>query len=270
VHRVLVTDGAGPLGSAIARRILRDPEWELRTSDHRPLPQWLRESGEIHAGDLAAPGEAEEALAGCSHAIHVCTGDDAAGPYSLLSASAARDGALIDAALALGVERLVHVSVPADGPAAFAALTGERWCAAARAEHGLPVTLCRAWDPLAYSGVVAAALAGRAPLTVPGRPLWPAAADELADGVVRAMALPAAEGETVDLAGAPVAAAELARLAWAAAGHDPDALVLVEVAAAADEPARAAARALLGWDARRPVREELASLAANPATVIAP
>jgi nucleoside-diphosphate-sugar epimerase len=271
VHRVLVTGGAGPLGSAIARRILRDPDWELRASDHRPLPQWLRESGEVHVGDLGAPGAAEDALAGCSHAIHVSAHDDAPGPYSLLAAATARDRALIDAALSFGIDRLVYLSVAGpDGAAAFAALTGEVWSVAARTEHGLPVTVCRAWDPLPHSGVVAGALEGRSPLTIPDRMLWPLGADELADGVVRAMALPAAEGETVDLAGAPVPAGEVARLAWAAAGRDPAALVLAEVSEPAEEPARAAARALLGWEPSRPLRQELARLAANPATVIRP
>ena len=36
--RVLVTGGAGTIGSAVVRRLLRDPAWEVRVCDHRPAP----------------------------------------------------------------------------------------------------------------------------------------------------------------------------------------------------------------------------------------
>jgi UDP-glucose 4-epimerase len=33
--RVLVTGGAGTIGTAVVRRLLGDPRWEIRVSDHR-------------------------------------------------------------------------------------------------------------------------------------------------------------------------------------------------------------------------------------------
>ena len=64
--RVLVTGGAGTIGAAVVRRLVRDRDWEVRVSDQRPAPDWMRERCEIHTGDLRELSEARAADAGCT------------------------------------------------------------------------------------------------------------------------------------------------------------------------------------------------------------
>ena len=70
---MLVTGGAGAIGTAIVRRLLADPQYELRVSEPRPAPQWMREGCEIHVGDLRAPAQALAAAKGCSLLIHLAS-----------------------------------------------------------------------------------------------------------------------------------------------------------------------------------------------------
>jgi UDP-glucose 4-epimerase len=71
VSRVLITGGAGPLGGAVARRLLADPAFDVRISDERAAPQWMREGCEIHRGDLRVPAQASAATKRCSHVVHL-------------------------------------------------------------------------------------------------------------------------------------------------------------------------------------------------------
>ena len=71
VSRVLVTGGAGTIGAAVVRRLLGDPDYEVRVSDQRTAPQWMREGCEVHTGDLRVLAEARTATRGCAQVIHL-------------------------------------------------------------------------------------------------------------------------------------------------------------------------------------------------------
>ncbi|MFI4991750.1 MAG: NAD-dependent epimerase/dehydratase family protein [Solirubrobacterales bacterium] len=166
MSRVLITGGVGALGAAVARRLLADPAFDVRISDERPAPQWMREGCEVHRGDLRVAGQATAATKGCSHVIHLaCFTDHArAAPYALLEYEAALHNSVIDAALDRDVERLLFASSPLvferaelfptpeehleqclapRSAGGFARLAGERQCAAAHRERGLRYAICR-------------------------------------------------------------------------------------------------------------------------------
>ena len=172
MQRVLVTGGAGTIGAAVVRRLLRDPRWEVRVSDQRPAPQWMREGCEIHTGDLRDIGEARQATAGCSHVIHLAAIVGGIAnfhklPHTLTEVNNSLYNATIRAALDHAVERFVYVSssmvferatefptteghlgecpIPRSAYG-FSKLTGEVYCRAAHEEHGLPFTICRPFN----------------------------------------------------------------------------------------------------------------------------
>jgi UDP-glucose 4-epimerase len=175
MSRVLVTAGVGAIGAAVVRRLLGDPSYEVRVSDRRPAPQWMREGCEVHTGDLRESSEARRATDGCTHVIHLAasagaspSADPSRLPYTLLEFNNALQNAVIRAALELEVERFTYVSsalvferatelpmTEANLPdcptprsaAGFSELTGEVCCRAAHAEHGLRYTICRPFDP---------------------------------------------------------------------------------------------------------------------------
>jgi UDP-glucose 4-epimerase len=172
VSRVLVTGGAGTIGAAVVRRLLRDPAFEVRVSDQRQAPQWMREGCEVHRGDLRELAEAREAMRGCTHVIHLAAIVGGIAnfhklPHTLTEVNNALYNAVFRAALDQGVERLTYVSSSmvferatefptteehiADTPIpqsayGFSKLTGEVYCRAAHDEHGLPYTICRPFN----------------------------------------------------------------------------------------------------------------------------
>src|ERR687885_279031 len=169
MNRVLVTGGAGTIGAAVVRRLLRDPDWEVRVSDQRIARQWMREGCEVHTGDLRDLDEARKATDGCSHVIHLAAIVGGIAnfhklPYTLTEVNAALYNAVVRAALDHEVERFVYVSssmvferatqyptteehiwecpVPRSAYG-FSKLTGEVYVRAAHDEHGLDYTICR-------------------------------------------------------------------------------------------------------------------------------
>ncbi len=170
--RVLVTGGAGTIGAAVVRRLLRDGEWVVRVSDRRPVPEWMRSDVEVHAADLRDHAGAREAAEGCSHVIHLAAIVGGIAnfhrlPHTLLEANNALTGAVVRAALDHDAERLVYVSssmvferatefptteahllqCPAPRSAyGFSKLSGEVYARAADEEHGLRYTICRPFN----------------------------------------------------------------------------------------------------------------------------
>src|SRR6476620_9432960 len=172
MNRVLVTGGAGTIGAAVVRRLLRDPAWEVRVSDQRETPSWMREGCEVHQGDLRLLDVAREATAGCTHVIHLAAIVGGIAnfhklPHTLTEVNNALYNAVIRAALDAEVERFTYVSssmvferaelfpTPEDylpqcpvplSAYGFSKLTGEVYCRAAHEEHGLPYTICRPFN----------------------------------------------------------------------------------------------------------------------------
>ncbi|MEA2384567.1 MAG: UDP-glucose 4-epimerase [Solirubrobacteraceae bacterium] len=172
MNRVLVTGGAGTIGAAVVRRLLADPDWEVRVSDQRVPPQWMREGCEVHTGDLRDLTRAKQATEGCSHVIHLAAIVGGIAnfhnlPYTLTEVNAALYNGVVRAALDHDVSRFVYVSssmvferatqyptqedhiwdCPMPRSAyGFSKLTGEVYVRAARDEHGLDYTICRPFN----------------------------------------------------------------------------------------------------------------------------
>ncbi len=172
MNRVLVTGGAGTIGQAVVRRLLRDPAFEVKVSDQRTAPDWMREGCEVHTGDLRQLSEARAAMTRCTHVIHLAAlvggiANSHRLPHTLTEVNNALYNAVVRAALDAEVRRFTFISssavferaqefptteahlphcpmpISADG---FSKLAGEVYCRAAHAEHGLPFTICRPFN----------------------------------------------------------------------------------------------------------------------------
>jgi UDP-glucose 4-epimerase len=172
MQRVLVTGGAGTIGQAVVKRLLRDPQFEVRVSDQREAPAWVREGCEVHQGDLRELDEARAATQGCSHVVHLAAIVGGIGnfhklPHTLTEVNNALYNAVVRAALDHDVERFLYTSssmvferateyptteehiwsTPIPRSAyGFSKLTGEVYVRAAHDEHGLPFTICRPFN----------------------------------------------------------------------------------------------------------------------------
>jgi nucleoside-diphosphate-sugar epimerase len=164
----------------------------------------------------------------------------------------------------------------------FSKLAGEVYCRALHDEYGLPFTICRPFNaygpgelPDSEPGIAHAvpdlirkALSGQHPLQIFGsgeqtRTLTHV--DDIADGIVTAMAHPAGENDDFNISASDErTVAELARIVWEACGRDPDEFELehlpsFEVDVQRRWPSVEKARRLLGWEARIELREGIAA-----------
>jgi nucleoside-diphosphate-sugar epimerase len=310
--RVLVTGGAGTIGSAVVRRLLSDPDWEVRVADHRPAPHWMREGCELHEGDLRELDVSRAALEGCSHVIHLAAIVGGIAnfhklPFTLTEVNNALTGAIVHAAVEQDVERFTYVSSsmvferatefptpethlevcpPPHSAYGFSKLAGEVYTRAAHDQHGLRFTICRPFNAYgpgelpdrdepgiahAVPDLIAKVLSGQRPLEIFGsgeqtRTLTHV--DDIADGIVTAMASPAGENEDFNISASEEhTVAELAGLIWEACGEDPAQLTLEHLPSFAVDvqrrwPSVAKAGERLGWQARIDLRAGLAGTVA--------
>jgi nucleoside-diphosphate-sugar epimerase len=304
VSRVLVTGGAGTIGGAVVRRLLADPDWEVRVADQREAPGWIREAAEVFTGDLRSAEAAAEAMGGCSHVIHLAAIVGGIGnfhklPFTLLETNTGLYNGVFRAALDCGVERLVYVSssmvferateyptteahiahtpIP-ESSYGFSKLAGEVYCRALHEEFGVPYTICRPFNaygpgeiPEDEPGIahmvpdlIKKVLSGQQPLQIFGsgeQTRTITHIDDIADGLVTAMAHPAGENEDFNISAAEeMTVAEMARIIWEECGRPPEEFELehlptFQVDVQRRWPSVEKAHELLGWSAQIGVRE---------------
>jgi nucleoside-diphosphate-sugar epimerase len=220
-------------------------------------------------------------------------------PYTLLEMNTGLYNGVFRGALEAGVERLVYVSssmvferasefptteehitdtpIP-DSAYGFSKLAGEVYCRALHEEFGVPFTICRPFNaygpgemPEDEPGIahmvpdlIRKVLAGQKPLQIFGsgeQTRTITHIDDIADGLVTAMAHPAAENEDFNISAADeMTVAAIARIVWEACGQPPEEFELEHLPSFRVDvqrrwPSVEKAERLLGWRARIGARE---------------
>jgi nucleoside-diphosphate-sugar epimerase len=223
-------------------------------------------------------------------------------PYTLTAANNALTGAVVSAAIDHGTDRLVYVSssmvferatefptpeehlleCPAPRSAyGFSKLSGEVYTRAAHDQHGLRFTICRPFNAYgpgerpepdepgiahAVPDLVAKSLAQQRPLQIFGSGAQTRTlthVDDIADGIVTAMASPEGENEDFNIsAERELSVTTLARMIWEACGNSEADLELAHLPSFTVDvqrrwPSVTKARRRLGWEARIPLEEGL-------------
>jgi nucleoside-diphosphate-sugar epimerase len=226
-------------------------------------------------------------------------------PYTLLEMNTGLYNGVFRGALDAGVERLVYVSssmvferateyptteehigqtpIP-DSAYGFSKLAGEVYCRALHDEFGVPFTICRPFNaygpgemPEDEPGIahmvpdlIRKVLSGQKPLQIFGsgeQTRTITHIDDIADGLVTAMAHPAAENEDFNISAADeLTVAEIARIVWEACGERPEEFELEHLPSFRVDvqrrwPSVEKAERLLGWRARIGPREGIEATA---------
>ena len=109
---VLVTGGGGFVGGAIVDQLL-DRGWSVRSVARRPYPALTAKGVATFEGDLAEPGVAEEAMAGCDGVFHVAAKAGVSGTAADFERSnVVATERVIEACRATKTHRLVYTSTP--------------------------------------------------------------------------------------------------------------------------------------------------------------
>jgi UDP-glucose 4-epimerase len=260
----------------------------------------MRAGCEIVVADLRDAAEAQQAVAGCTHVIHLAAIVGGIAnfhklPHTLTEVNNALTGAVVHAAIDGQVERFVYVSssmvferatefptteahlldCPAPRSAyGFSKLSGEVYTRAAHDQHGLRYTICRPFNAYgpgelperdepgiahAVPDLIAKVLSGQQPLQIFGSGAQTRTlthVDDIADGIVTAMAAAAGENEDFNIsASEELTVAEIARVIWEACGRSAgdfslEHLPTFEVDVQRRWPSVEKARRVLGWEAK--------------------
>jgi nucleoside-diphosphate-sugar epimerase len=292
---VLVTGGAGTIGSAVVRRLRADGR-EVRVDD-------VREPADV-VGDLTDYATARRAMDGCDQVVHLAAivggiGNFHKYPHTLLENNDALYNALFRAAIEQQPERFVYVSSsmvferatrfptreedlddtpPPRSAYGFSKLAGEVYCRAANDEHGLRYTICRPFNaygpgemPEDEPGIahmvpdlIRKVLSGQRPLQIFGsgeQTRTITYVDDIADGIVTALASEAGLNEDFNIsAGEEMTVAQIARVIWEQCGKAPGDFELAHVGSFAVDVQRrwpdvSKAERVLGWRARTDAHE---------------
>jgi uncharacterized protein YbjT (DUF2867 family) len=268
--RIVIIGGYGLIGSAVTARLIADGHAVTGAgrdiagaARRQPAARWMRaDLARFTVADWTPLLAGADAVVNCAGALQDGAGDDLAAVHVTGVAT------LAEAARAAGVRRLVHVSAAGADPASpvpFLRTKGQ--AERALAEAGLDTVALRpgfVFAPQAFGGSALLRALASVPLAIPAlhpqSPVETVAADDVAEAVVRALALPPQPFLAIDLAAPGTRLADILTGLRGWLGLPPAPIVALPRPLAALGAAAADAAALFGW--KSPMRSAaLAQLA---------